>query len=196
VVTQKIKLTAKIESLISAYDFGNVTRISLEEVLSADRACLVLHKHLNRDPGPAPLGDVPEDVQDNEQTYVSALVAAYGERDGIIYEGHGDILQLDGRGPHFRQQRERFFDADVFKRFYRDNTTRDTLPRIERDIFHGVSDVHRRAHPDSLARLGSVMAHAATLQPGGPVGHHAGITVKQGFCHHFVNDRKLTWCKK
>ena len=40
-----------------------------------------------------------------------------------------------------------------------------------------------------------MMAHAATLQPGGPLGHHAGITVKQGFCHHFVNDEKLTWCK-
>ena len=192
---EKIKLTGKIKSLISAYDFSNVTRISLEEMLFADRACLVLHKHLNSDPGPAPLGDVPEDVQDSEQTYIGALVAAYGERDGTKYDRHGDVLHLDGHGTHFRQQRERFFDADVFKQFYRDNTARDTLPRLERDIFHGVSDVHRGAHPDSLARIDGVMAHAATLQPGGPLGHHAGITVKQGFCHHFVNDEKLTWCK-
>lgn len=90
-------------------------------------------------------------------------------------------------------QRERFYDADFFKRYYRDNTAADILPTFEKDIEHGIFDVYSGSHLDSLARIDAVLAQAATVQPSGPLGPHARVSVKQGVCHHFANDGKLPW---
>jgi len=190
-----VPLNPKLKSVIESYDFSTVTRVTLDEMLAADRVSLVLHQHFGADPGPAPTGVVPADIQADELPYIGALVAAYAERDGVIYKGHAEINDHATHGLHLSAQRERFFDADSFKRFYRDNTAPETLPRFEREVVHGITDVHGRDYVDSLGRLEGVMAQAAVIQPGGPLATHAGIPVKQGLCHHFVNDGKLAWRK-
>lgn len=192
-IGEVVLLNDKLRSVIESYDFSNVTRITLDEMLAAKRVRLVLHQHFGADPGPAPTGLVPADVQPSELPYVAALVAAYGERDSVVYRGHIEIGDHATHGRHLSMQRERFFDADFFKRFYRDNTEAETLPRLERDVKHGIADVHSGIYADSLGRIDGVMAQAAVIQPGGPLAPHAGITVKQGLCHHFVNDGRLAW---
>lgn len=186
---------ATLEATITAFDFANVTRITLAEMMAAERIGLLLHRHFGADPGPAPAGIVPGEVQASELPYIGELIAAYGERDGVVYKEPGEVTGDRGHGQHLGAQRERFFDADSFKRFYRDNTAPETLPRLEREVAHGIADVHGRAYPDRLDRIDGVMAQAATIQPGGPLAPHAGITVKQGMCHHLVNDGKLSWRK-
>ena len=90
-------------------------------------------------------------------------------------------------------QRERFYDADAFKRFYRDNTELDVLETFERDILHGVIDTCNANHIDALARVDSVMTQAAIVQVAGPLAQHAQVPVKQGVCHHFANEDRLQW---
>jgi erythromycin esterase-like protein len=63
-------------------------------------------------------------------------------------------------------QRERFFDADAFSRFYRDNTMSEEIERLRHDMYHG-ADVHRANHADSLSRVDAVMMQAANVQPAG-----------------------------
>jgi hypothetical protein len=188
-------LDAPLTSVIAAFDFSSVTRITLAEMLAAEGVSLVLHRHFGADPGPAPVGVVPADVQPMEYSYIGELITAYGERDGVVYKCPADVPGERSHGRHLISQRERFFDADSFKRFYRDNTAPETLPRLERDVEHGIADVHGKAYPDTLGRIEGVMAQAATIRPGGPLAEHAGITVKQGMCHHLVNDGKLSWRK-
>jgi hypothetical protein len=41
--------------------------------------------------------------------------------------------------------------------------------------------------------VNAVMSQAAALLPGGPLARHAGVQVRQGICHHFVNEDRLRW---
>jgi ABC-3C protein len=67
-------------------------------------------------------------------------------------------------------QRERFFDADAFSRFYRDNTMSEEIDVLNKDMFHGVIDVHRANNDDSLSRCDAVMTQAASVHPSGVQG--------------------------
>jgi hypothetical protein len=191
-----IPLDAELRTLIESFDFSAVTRISLQEMLSADNALLVLHKHFGADPGPAPVRPPPDEVQSTEFRYIAQLLEAYNARDKAEYKSHTNIICHAEHGQHFRLQRERFFDAEGFKHFYRDNTAKETLPNIESEMFHGIFETYNVPYDDPLRRHDAVMAHAGTLKLGGPIGHHARITVKQGYCHHFANDGRLMWRKK
>jgi hypothetical protein len=93
------------------------------------------------------------------------------------------------------RQRERFFDADAFTRFYRDNTMSEEIDILHRDIMHGISDVHSGEHKDSLARHDAVMAQT-NVQPTGVLSRYARVPVKQGVCHHFANEDRIRWRKK
>jgi hypothetical protein len=93
-------------------------------------------------------------------------------------------------------QRERFFDADAFSRFYRDNTMSEEIETLRHDMYHGVADVHRGDHADSLSRVNAVMVQAANVHPSGALAKYARVPVKQGICHHFANEGQLQWRKK
>ena len=131
-----------------------------------------------------------------ELGYITELLGAYGARDGATYKGHEDIASHAEHGEHFKRQRERFFDADGFKRFYRDNTAKETLPGLEKEIHHGIIETHNLHYDDALRRHDAVMTEAGKLVLSAPLGPHARVTVKQGYCHHLVNDGKMTWRKK
>lgn len=192
---KKLPLDPALRIVIESYDFSRVSRIGVDGLLAAPNVSL-LHQYFGADPGPAPPGVVPADVGGQELRYIGELVTAYGERAGAPFKDHHAIASGSEHGEHLQMQRERFFDADSFKRFYRDNTESETLPRLEREIRHGIADVHGRKHDDTLERIDAVMAQAGKLQPGGPLAQHAGIPVKQGICHHFVNDGGMTWRKR
>jgi hypothetical protein len=68
-----------------------------------------------------------------------------------------DILLHAERSQHFRDQRNRFFDAQFFERFHRDSTPLEALATFRDDVYHGVIDVHRQNHPSRLERLDAVI---------------------------------------
>ncbi len=139
---ETVPLDTKLRTVIEAYDFSLVTRISLEEMLAADDVRLVLHRHFGADPGPAPQTPAPAEVQAEELGYITELVGAYGARDGATYKAHEDN------------------------------------------------------YDDALGRHDAVMTEAGKLVLSAPLGQHARVTVKQGYCHHLANDGKMTWRKK
>ncbi len=192
---QKIVLTAELKAFISAWDFSNVEHISLDAILEDDAAKGVMFKWFDKDPGPAPAGKVPTSVQTEELQYVAQLLEVYGERDSCTFSQHEQVSDHPDHGPHLSLQRERFYDADAFARFYRDNTMEDELIALRREILHGVIDECRSAFPDGLARVDAVMKQAASVHPSGVLGRHAAVPVKQGVCHHFANEGALKWRK-
>lgn len=191
----KIPLDPKLKGFIEGYDFSGISRIGLDEILGDPHVKPVLSKWFGADPGPAPKGEVPETVDDSELPYIGQLLDAYGDRDGIVYAAHSEIVGHPDHGMHFARQRERFYDAAAFKRFYRDNTEKHVLETFESDIFHGVADVCEAGYRDKLRCVDAVMAHAAQLPVTGLLAPHARIPVKQGVCHHFVNEDppRLRW---
>lgn len=197
-ITRKavVTLTPSLKKFIEAWNFSCVSVISVDDMLDDPAGKIIMAKRFKENPDPAPKGVVPVDLEDREMPYVRQLLDAYGERDSCSYASHGDVKDHDDHGPHLTMQRERFFDADAFTRFYRDNTMSEEIDLLRDDILHGVADTHGAKHDDSLSRANAVMSQAATLHPSGVLSRHARIPVKQGICHHFANEGKLKWRKK
>lgn len=190
-----IPLDPRLKAFIDAYDFSGISRVGLDEILCDPHVKPILSKWFGADPGPAPNGEVPETVDDSELPYIGQLLDAYGDRDGFVYATHSEVVGHPEHGRHFARQRERFYAAAAFKRFYRDSTEKHVLETFESDIFHGVADVCEAGYPDKLRCVDAVMAHAGQLPVTGLLAPHARIPVKQGVCHHFVNEDppRLRW---
>jgi hypothetical protein len=193
VTGQTIALEGSLLALVNAFDFGQVKRLTVDDILGDETAAPVLAKWFGADPGPAPRGIVPSDVDVREQLYLGQLIDAYGERAGSPFDDHVAVGDHPEFGEHLQDQRKRFFEADAFNRFYRDNTLEEDLEALHDDVYHGVSGHYRGNHGDTLGRIDAVMSQAAAVTPGGLLARHARVPVKQGFCHHFANDGKFVW---
>ena len=195
VANQHITLDGGLKIFIENYDFSSVTRMALDDMLNDPHINPVLTKWFGADPGTAPKGKVPSVIQDSELPYVEQLVDAYGDRDGVKYASFKEIQAPMNHAKHLARQRERFHDAEAFKRFYRDNTEKGVLKMLEDDIYHGVVDACEAGHIDKLTCVDAVMKQAATVAVSGSLTNHMRVPVKQGFCHHFANENRLRWLR-
>lgn len=188
-----IPLSDSIRAAIAAFDFKQVH--AMDSVALADDPYMkpVLVNWFGADPGASPVGAAPEDIQPLEAAYVGQLIGLYGERAGATFAGPDDVLKHPDWGPHFRNQRTRYFEAAEFDRYYRDSTPPEFLVAFKNDIYHGVVDVYSDGHKDGLERVIKVMGQAANVQPSGVLGKHARVPVKQGTCHHFANEGRMPW---
>jgi len=193
---QIIKLDQDLYNFINSYDFSKIHRMIMSDILKDQDIKPVLFKWFTDDPGPAPAGTVPSDISDTELTYISELIEAYSEREGVSLKGVDDLQTHRSYLEHLKIQRIRFYDADSFKRFYRDNTDQAVIINFEKEVFHGVIDKCNEEYKDSFERINTVMSHASTLQTTGILAKHTPITVKQGICHHFVNENQMNWIKR
>ena len=192
-----VPLTPDLLAFIEAYDFARIGRVSLDDLIIDPSARPVLYKWFGADPGPAPRGATPAVVHEDELPYITQLVAAYSERAGAPIADHQAAAGHPQFGTHLARQRERFYDADAFKRFYRDNTDAAAIEAFESDIYHGVVDICDGPHADALSRADAVMSQAAAVQPSGVLAQYSRVKAKQGICHHFANETepRLRWHK-
>ena len=190
---ETIELDPKLKSFIDDYDFAKITRVTVDDMLADPHIKPVLYSWFDADPGPAPAGITPDEIQSNELTYIAQLLEAYGTRLSEVFTTTTGILKYPLYAQHLKRQRERFFDADAFKRFYRDNTNIETIAAFEKEIFHGIIETHEGNYSDALERVDQVMKQAATIHPSGPLANHTRVTVKQGICHHFANENQIKW---
>ncbi|MFT9382199.1 ABC-three component system protein [Gluconobacter sp.] len=193
VENKHIPLNHDLKAHVDGWDFSRISSISVDIILTDVAAKPVLYEWFGADPGPAPVGMPPPDVQPTELTYIQGLLDAYGEREGITFADHTAADVHEVYGPHLRMQRERYFDADAFTRFYRDNTTTKNTDDLRKEILHGIYETHAAKHDDILSRINAVMIQAGNTQPAGALAKYARTPVKQGICHHFVNEGQLKW---
>lgn len=188
----RVPLTEDLKALIEKYDFSNVEHLTAPLIVKDQAARPALVKVLGLLPDEAPPGVAPDTVQPQELEYVDQLRRVYGEAVGTDFQTTDEILSHTHHGEHFRDQRTRFFDAEHFQRFHRDNTPQEALVAFRNDVYLGVIDVHRQNHPSRLERLDAVMRHASTL-PAGLIGRVVRVPVKQGMCHHLANEGRMKW---
>lgn len=197
-ITKKMTtpIDEKLNAVIEAFDFKNVHAITLDNMMGDPAVKPLLIEKWGADPGKYPAATVPTLVQETEMRYLEELMHAYGERAKTVFPNHNSVLNHADYGSDLRRQRERFFEADAFQKFYRDNTSASIISGFRRDLHFGVIDRWNSPAIDTLARVETVMDHAGTIMPAGPLAKYAHIPVKQGMCHHFVNDGELSWKKK
>jgi hypothetical protein len=194
-ITQKetIALCTSLRAFIEVYDFKNVHSINIDQLMADSAVKPLLIEKFGADPGAYPPAVVPIDVENAEMRYIQELVDAYGERAKAAFASHQAVLDDEEHGPDLRRQRDRFFEADAFQKFYRDNTSAPVIAGFRKDVHFGVVDSWNAKTPDTLARVETVMKQAGTITPAGPLAKYAHVPVKQGMCHHFVNDGEMSW---
>jgi hypothetical protein len=192
ITAKPVLLTDQLKALIEGYDFANVEHLTAPLIAKDPAARPALVKVLGLLPEEAPPGVTPASIQLEELEYVDQLRRVYGEASGVPIERADEILSHVVHGQHFRDQRNRFFDAEHFQRFHRDSTPPEALATFRDDIYHGVIDVHRQSHSNRLERLDAVMRHASML-PAGLIGRVVRVPVKQGMCHHLANEGRMKW---
>lgn len=190
---QEIKLEGDMLDIINDYDFSAISYVDVDDLLADPAAKPLLFELFGEDPGDFPKGTVPVDIQAHELAYMDALLGAYNDREGGVFATHQDVFDHDEHGEDLRFHRTRFYEAEGFQKFYRDNTSPETIAMFRRDIRLGIHDTLKRPVPDELRRVEAAMSQAANLQPSGPLSRYAYIPVKQGICHHLVNDGVIGW---
>jgi len=190
---QTLTLGAALQQAIDGFDFANVEKITIDEIMADKATVPLLVEYYGADPGEYPAGVVPADVTAEELRYLAQLVDAYGERAQKKFSGPAAVLDDPAHGPSLRQHRESYFEADAFQKFYRDSTSPKIIDAFRRDIHFGIKAQLGAPSADTLARVDAVMTQASVVSPAGPLAKYAYVPVKQGICHHLVNDEVISW---
>lgn len=192
----EVPLSAGLRTFIQKFDFTNIGVIDIDIMVDDKNFRGVLVDYFGGDLLPAPEGEVPTKIQTNEIKYLDKVLDSYSDYDKISYSSVNDIVDHDVFSYDLEMQRERFYSAEAFKVFYRDNTIADTLKSFESEVYKGVVSTSLKKYDNAFECLCSVMEQAANIQPSGKLSIHAKIDVKQGCCHHFANSDKLDWRRK
>lgn len=189
-----VLLTANLRETIEAYKFEQIAGYDIPKILALADIKLVLADAFGDDPGEAPAGAVPAEISSAEG-YVEQLIGVYSEADGTTYADANDVLRHSGHSTDLTMQRRRYFEADAFRRHFRDNIDPKHVDNFTEEILHGVFELH--ASTTGMPRLRQVLTHSASLPISGIFGRHnrASLLVKQGTCHHLANDQVLPWKK-
>jgi hypothetical protein len=190
---QNLPLDQPLLDVINAFPFHEIHKITIDELMDDASIIPLLVEHWGADPGQYPAGIVPALVGEQELKYLRALVDAYSERENVIFADHEAVFAHNEHGPDLRAHRERYFEADAFQKFYRDNTSATIIKTFRNEIHFGIRDKLKAATSDTLARIEAVMSQAAIVSPAGPLAKYAYVPVKQGVCHHLVSDDEISW---
>ena len=190
---QNIPIDNALQAVLDAFDYTEIRKIAVDEMMDNSAIKPLLFAKYGADPGDYPRGTVPTNVSGDEQKYLLALVDAYSERENSTFDTPEAVLAHATHGPDLHDHRVRYFEADAFQTFYRDNTSKATITTFRTDIRFGIKEKLKAPATDTLARIEAVMAQAASVVPGGPLAKYAYVPVKQGVCHHLVNDDEMSW---
>jgi hypothetical protein len=193
-ITQRkaVPLTSKLRAAIETFDFTRVIYLTAPLIVNDPAAAPALSKVLGLIPDEAPPGTVPDAIQLEELAYIDQLREVYGEAWGSSFASTDDVFAHPDHGEHLRRQRTRFFEAASFIRFHRDNTAPGAIETFQNDVYHGVIEVYGETHASRLDRVNAVMKHASQMEVS-LLGRMTRIPVRQGMCHHLVNDGRMKW---
>ena len=194
VVGKAIALTPEIQAAISGYDFTGVSHLTAPMIVKDPTAKAALVQILKEPPGEAPRGVAPAEPEPAEREYLEQLRGVYSEAAAADFTDLNAVFADEEYGNQLRDQRTRYFEAEAFKRFHRDNTDSRLVSQFQDDVYQGVVDVHRQVHTRLIDRLGAVMTHASGMEAS-ILGRSARIPVKQGVCHHLANEGRLRWTR-
>lgn len=189
-----IPLDQLVLDKFNLFKFENVGAYDVAKLLLDPHVQPALVECLGVDPGPAPIANSskPPDWAKDDVKFAHQLISLYGTADAAVTDRFAAGAHAKF-GPHLRDQFVRYFEADSFKRHYRDNTPTGYVERFEKDVLSGVRYSYNTSPPDSLQRVDEVTDKAGFLPMSDVLGKHAGIQAKQGVCHHLVNADELTW---
>lgn len=147
----------------------------------------------------------PQNVAEYEIPYVTELMVAYGEAEGVADFTKDALKQHNNKyGEHFNRQRKDFYAAESVRQGTREaygETDPDQFEVLKEETYDGVVDVWEQDHNNGYVRLNKVLTQAAQIRIDRcwlcRDTDWIGNSQKKGVCHILVNDGKIKgWVKK
>lgn len=146
---------------------------------------------------------VPSIATSNEQAYISELLKAYGDAEGIDNFTKAELQTHEEYQEDLDDRRIDYYAAVSIERgvmeLNADNLS-DQFDVLKKETLDGVKDTAKKSYPNGYEKMLSVMEQASTLTfenyllSKSP--YWISPRIKKGVCHHLVNDGKLKWVKK
>jgi hypothetical protein len=141
----------------------------------------------------------PEDIADEELPYVTELLAAYADAEGLGELSKEELEKYHKYKKNFQRQRKDYYAAESVRRGTRDafgESDPDQFETLKDETHDGIIEVHERDYDHGLARLNAVMSQAALVSVNKCVLRETdwiGNSEKKGVCHFLVNDGRIRW---
>ena len=151
---------------------------------------------------PLPEAEIPKEVQENELTYVSAILDAYADKEKVAKVAKSELEKFNYT-ENFNRQRKSYFNAEFLNRISRDAyADEDPAPFevLKNEIKEGVIDVWDSEHPNGFERMSKVLAQASQTSAQSCLLSRDTLWLsndaKKGICHILVNEDVIKgWVK-
>ena len=134
----------------------------------------------------------------NERRYIDALMAVYGEAEGIDNFTVDSFAMYSRHKNHFGRMRNDFYAAESVHRGMRDafgEYEEDQFEVFEDEVYEGVIDTYEDDYDSGMARLRGVLRQASQVSVQrswlSRDTDWIGAAQKKGVCHFLVNDGRL-----
>ncbi len=199
-----IDLTHELEEYIRAFNFSIIKTKTMLEIVSEHQKTAFYafrfgggltvsrNRHI----------DVPNQTQTYEMTYITKILQAISEKEGVEIKSIADI---ETNYPKYIQsikiQRERFYSAENLKMFARTHLIIDDYYNdLKDDVFYGIYDFLEKDFPNGYEKMNTVLSSVAGID----LSHNLLVKYelvhpqdRQGICHHLANERKeILWTSK
>lgn len=146
---------------------------------------------------------VPAVATEDEQKYISELYLAYGDAEDMDSFSGKDLSSFPDYAEDLDDRRVDFYAAETIRRGVMElgsGGLANQFDVLKDETFVGVKDTAKRTHPNGFEHMLAVMEQAVVT----PVTNYLLSTspywisgkIKNGVCHHLVNDDKLTWVRR
>lgn len=191
------KLTPEVEAFIIAFDFNRFEECQVVDLLAwhaldSNTHCKLFGIEPERGDDPA----VPAQAEAREMIYISELIRAYTEAEGVPMD-LAKVLADEVYREHLAAAREAFYAAEGLKRFSRDIYIDDEFKNLLEMVLKGIKlKVKSPLLKTGLQRHDAAIDAAQALAVTDSVLHtrlRGGDL--PGSCHHLVNEKQLTWVR-
>lgn len=144
----------------------------------------------------------PDDIDDEEITYVNELLKAYADASGTTPLTIDEISKLTGKYKiNFTEQRINYYSAVRICRIIRDAyaNPEEEMKKWKSQTFDYISDTYRDDYENGYKRLVAVLKKVVESKTTAAIeGCNQLIQPKErkGVCHLLVNDGDITWIQE
>lgn len=191
------KLTPEMEAFINAFNFNRFEECQVVDLLAwhaldSNTHCKLFGIEPERGDDPT----VPVQAEALEMTYISELIRAYAEAEGVPMD-LPKVMTHDVYREHLAAAREVFYAAEGLKRFSRDIYDDDEFTNLLEMVLKGIKlKVKSPLLKTGLQRHEAAIDAAQALAVTDSVLHSRlrGGDLP-GSCHHLVNEKQLSWVR-
>jgi hypothetical protein len=200
--SKEIKLEGSLLVFIDGLDFSIFDYIPPREFLADFEKTPHYTKWFGKLSKPRKLiTTAPEEIRENELTYIKKILEAYSEYLGNNIEDAKKLKETNAQlWADFNRQRLYFYSAEYLAAYSREIYAPELqcFEQLKDEFYHGIIDEIQEDAQNGFERLRNVLklAQGLIISSSNPLSCEVNIKDRKGICHHLANERDDVRWKK